>query len=395
MSAPARYWCVAAVAAAWLAFSLATVPGLFKARVWADEIPAESTRPLRLMSRPEFTLYWTTSDLLHPEAFGSPGEFYQAVFFDVPAAGEGDSFPLRQLTWVRQIDRALRGLEPDPELRADERARPPSADADRFSGLFSGPTVTRRGDGIFFDAPGSDHARRSGLVSFAGLAVKEPFLRGEPGAAPPRSPAAGNDTLLEPALRMAFSRLSAQGVRGVGVPVMAVGERVGDRTPAAKRWRLLLDAVDAAERAGGVRRVVMGGWALEPANRSDNRDAFADAWRAWQRKVEPERTSLVREPLRLMLFIVCLACVVSALARRPFSWPRVAALATVALGTMLTSVAGYFDLLVQSLPRPPGPALAAAMKIGLAALAGVGLETFLAFKEREKKLVLNGPGNPP
>jgi hypothetical protein len=213
------------------------------------------------------------------------------------------------------------------------------------------------------------------------MAVKEPSADGP-------LPQKGNDSLVAVGLKGAFEHLHGAGITGAGIPLLAVSDHLGDHTASAKRWQIILSAVDSAGPASGIRRVVLGAWGIDDGNRTLYRNAFAQAWSTWVIGLDQDRITLAREPLRLTLILALLACAASAMTNRPFSAMRIAAILSVAAGTVLGSIGGLFDIVTQLLPGKPEPVLVAGIKLAVAVVAGLALDKFVQFKEKEKKLVI-------
>ncbi|MBM3773801.1 MAG: hypothetical protein FJW37_01405 [Acidobacteria bacterium] len=261
MSSAGKYLVTGVAAILLLGLNFATLPRVFEASVAAEEPALDTARPVLLFSRANFSSFYTSADILHPEAFGAPGEFYEAVLFDILAAGEGEPFPLNRLTWVRQIDRALRMLPPDPRLEADERERSAEPAAEEFLRTFAGAWRTARPGFVAFRVPeSSNFRRRSGITRIIGLAVKEPHSPDKPLLNQ------GNDSLLAPGFEAVFEALSREKVRSVAIPFLSVSERLGEYAPEAKRWQIILEAANQAAPDTGIRKIVFGAWGIDERN---------------------------------------------------------------------------------------------------------------------------------
>ena len=207
---PIAWLAALCIPAAVLVASIGVHPQFFDVTIVQSDGQADSRGPVPLYRRGGATFYFTTADLLHPEAFGAPGAFIDAVAFDVvPATERGPDagFP----TWILQIARALKLQDADGHaIGAPSLQEADTKLLDELATVFVPGLTLRRGMTRSLALPeASTYRARSGLRVLTAMAV----ARGT--AAPPSD---GTDSLLGSALALAAKDVVNSGGTGLGVP---------------------------------------------------------------------------------------------------------------------------------------------------------------------------------
>jgi hypothetical protein len=309
-------------------------PHLFSVAVFRDTLPALQESPIPLYRRGNLVMYYTSQDLLHPEAFGKPGDLYEAVVFDIWPDNEGDSMPIQSLTWIRQIVRAL-SLQ---DAAGNSLPSVLATDADKnlvrdFESTFSRSLRLERGAIATFPLPRqSTYRGMSGMQALVAMAVKDP---GEGRLLPKLK---GSPQRLGEALDLAFRVASDLELTGVAVPFLPVSDSLGEKLSQSDSWRRILQEVDT--RAAGTRlKVVLGGYGLLPENRRMTDTAFRQEWREWRGKLTSHQSTPVHEPLRLSALVALAAIAGAALRRKHFSLRRIVAITAVSVSTAAALIA--------------------------------------------------------
>lgn len=95
-----------------LAGSFVVAPYILEVQIATQIIPPLPTSPVLLYRHEHTRFFYTSDDLLHPEVFGMPAQYIEAVIFDIWPAGEGSTRNAEELTWVVRIWNAIKG-EPE------------------------------------------------------------------------------------------------------------------------------------------------------------------------------------------------------------------------------------------------------------------------------------------
>jgi hypothetical protein len=347
--------------------------------------------PVLLYRRGTFAVYYTSRDLLHPEAFGRPGQFYQAIVFDIWPANEGNADDVDRLTWILQIYRALQVQDaegkPMPNVRATDVDESLAQD---FRRTFIGPPKLERGQVLPFLVPvESTYRKISGIAALLAMAVKNP---GENRFYPRL---VGTPQLFAQSLELALKTAAEKKLTGVGVPFIPASGAVGESVSPSRSWMRILDEVDRKAAPSGMQRVVLGGYGLLPETRKATDRAFRQAWTEWRDKLEGDANRPAQEEIRLTA-LIALASLAGALWRRkPFAWQRVLAMLVIA-ATLAVSVVSLFNWVQPLLPRSVLWPVALMIKVLLAVLAGafidrlVRFEPHAALKQEEPQQGLEG-----
>lgn len=345
-----------------VAASLAAAPYLTSVRGVAGEPPSLVEQPHLLYRHDRTSFYYTSADLLHPEAFGPPGAFIDAIVFDIFATGEGVTRPFERMTWFTRSWAAIAG-SPQPSSVADIDA------AEAFRAAVGGPPRAPRGDAIVIPVAAAAYRERSGVQQIAALAIRAPD-------APP--PADGAPQQFGHALARAFDGLRSAGVEGVGIPRMAVVDRIGQQqTSRTESWERILSAAGSQGVTSGMRTILFGGWGVDPVSRAATDDSFRAAWRLARPTLQQQARDIAHERFRLGAVIAFAALCRWRLLRRPVGWTRALALALLAPG-LAVAIAEGARWLAPALTGLP-VALLFAAEFGAALAAGVLIEAIVTF----------------
>lgn len=380
-SAARNHLVALALPLALLGASFSVAPYLFELRLFPEPQFSHSIVPL--YRHGSVTFYYTPKDLLHPESFGPPGRFIQVVAFDVWPAHEGAQRSLQQLTWVRQAARALAGLDKDGQPLAGAMDVEEEALASEFLKQYVGPARLPRGAVDVFHIPSnSTYHRRAGLDALIVLAVKDPGNDLLPSSR-------GAETRLDVALAEAFERTAVLGARGIGVPFIPIGDRVGHyQNRQRDAWLLLLRVLDQVAPKGRLTTVVLGGFGLRAENAAQTDQAFRQAYGGWWTTVADQRNPPTHEPPRLAALVAAFALVAAAWRREAFTIKRLLAICLTA-SVFSVSVASLHAWLAPILAPVLSEPAALAAKVALAGAAGVYMRQIASFDPR--KLVSTAP----
>jgi hypothetical protein len=372
-----RYMVAMLLPIALLAMSFAATPSLFSVSSLRETISPLTKAPVLLYQRGSFAVYYTSQDLLHPETFGKPGQFYQAVVYDVWPAGEGNSAQVHNLTWIGQINFALKVQDangnPLTYAQATDEDRKVAGD---FLREFIGPPRLERGKTFSFLLPAvSTYRKLSGIELMLALAVKNPdenrfypTLKGSP-------------QLFAPALEAASRMIAQKNLTGIGVPFIPVSGSLGQSASQTSAWKTILEEVDRRVSASGIKKVVLGGYGLVLENQEQTDRAFRQAWTEWRGTLGEDAHRAVHEQIRLAA-LVSLAAFAGALWRRKvFTWQRLIAILVISAALAL-SVVNLFDWAQPLLPAAISGMAALFIKAVLAAIAGLFIDYIVGFEPK-------------
>jgi hypothetical protein len=364
---PLWYAVAALIAVGLAAASWARAPYLFKVRVHAETLSVPASAPALLFRAGDVCVHYTSRNLLQPESFGSPGQYYQAVVFDIWPGHEGVSLRLSSLTWVREIARVLRTSERPPN---DESAKTPVLD--EFVRRFGGKAASMRGEITAFRVPlDSPYARRTGIDSFVAMAVKDPGTE---------LPAVhkGKPQLFDAGLVAAMREISNRGSSGVGVPYVPVSNGLGAPQSKADSWKKVIQTVHSHTQDGTLRNVVLGGYGMTKETQAINDREFLQAWKDWRPTLKDQEASMVHEPVRLTAVAGFLGTLAFSVRKRKFTWRRLLAIALLSAGLAI-SVSLLFGWFAPLIPAVSTPNLQWPLKAGLAAVGGLCLQAIATF----------------
>jgi hypothetical protein len=293
-----------------LATSFAIAPYVTPVRSLTGAVAPSVTTPQLLYRHDGTDFFYTSADVLHPDRFGLPGQYFEAVVFDVWASGEGVTHVGEQLTWIVLIWNSIKG--PGDWGRADFDL------AESFRSSMGGPPRIPRGEALSFELPSSStYRRQSGLRQLVALAIRNPDPLPSGSNTPP---------LFPQALRQAFATLRDRGVRSVAVPRMTAQATIGEKGSRASSWKVILQETDVAARAARIRRVAFGGWSTDGLTDA----AFRTAWASRRTELLSESATIAHEQLRLAAIIAAAALLRWHLRGRMLRWQHVLALAVLA-----------------------------------------------------------------
>jgi len=349
-----------------LAASFFIAPYITSLRDVTDAPPPLVIRPHLLYRHEHISFFYTSADLLHPEAFGRPGEFIEAVLFDIWPGGEGTSRPIESLTWFTRTWSVIAG-GPTPSSQADVDL------AERFRSSIGGLPRMKRGQIALFALPAqSTYGRQSGLRELVALAIHPPP---DPGSA-----AGGTPLLFSEALERAFRGLGDAHVRSAGIPRMIARDTIGQAGSRAESWKMILPAADAKARATGIRTVLFGGWSIDPRARAATDEAFRIAWEQRRQELATDMKVIAHEQWRSGALIAFAALLRWHLKRRTVRWLRVLALIIVAAGLALMIAQATQWLWA----HVPGPAVAVfLLECATALAAGAAIEQVVQFDPKK------------
>jgi hypothetical protein len=355
-----------------LAVSIVRTPHAFLVAHVATDIDPLVSKPTLLYRRGNTTYFYTSDDLLYPQRYGRPGQYFQALVFDVYPVNEGHATPIETLTWVHNIGVALRSV-----------GRGHSADrdlADRFERSFSRPPSLERGKLALFPIPAqSAFHKSSGLRLLIAIAVKDPQELDE------RDASTGIAPLFGPALKSAFQELDRRGITGVGVPLMLIPEKIGLSVSRAKAWETILSTVDEIAPATGSSTIVLGGYGVVPASRRKTDEAFRQAWTSWSETLKRDQDLPVDDKIRLSALAGFGALIAAAKHGKAFTLARLAALLIIA-ASLASAASAALEWAVPLAPSALGGNLGFYAKAFLAILAGVFIDRLVRF---DAKSLLN------
>jgi hypothetical protein len=307
-----------------LAWSFAKAPYVAAVgELRASELPIAPNEPILLYRDNGSRFYYTASDLLMPEAFGKPGQFINAVVYDVlPTAQAPTAAPEQALAWNVRIWKALAGDETKPQdMSAAEGFR---------SSLDQGLRIDRGAAKVYAIPSGSSYRAQSGISHFAALGIRIPD-----GVAASTSATA---QLFPQAIQQALDVLGRANVAGVGVPRMMVRRTLGEAGTHQHSWSIIVAETGAAASGSRIERVVFGGWGILPEQRSVNDAAFRAAWTVHRGALLKRVGEVVHEPFRLGALLAFAALLAWRLRNTPLTWRRVLALALL-VGSMAYAIA--------------------------------------------------------
>ncbi|HVE72502.1 MAG TPA: hypothetical protein VNI54_14150 [Thermoanaerobaculia bacterium] len=342
-------------------------PYLTRAGDLAGSLPSQPQKPVALYRRDRTTFHYVCADLLHPEAFGEPGAFVEAVVSDIWAAGEGDGRRIESLTWFIRTWSAIAGA-PRPVSQRDV------AIAESYRAAIGGAPRLRRGEALLFVLPtDSSWRKRSGLRAVVAIATRPP----SEGATDDGTP-----LLFPQGLGKAFGAIRGAGVRSVGVPRMVARTTIADRGSRADSWHMILRESDDKARSAGLRAVLFGGWGIDPRGRSATDAAFRNTWEQRRLELLAETRVFTHERLRLGALIAFAALARWIWKKRPLRWLRLVALVIVAAG-LAVSIAAAGRWAWSFVDAPAWLVFAAECALALA--AGTAIEWVVQFDP--KKLI--------
>jgi len=345
--------------------------------VFSDLLPDTlPDRPVPLYRRDGLTLFFTSRDLLHPEDFGKPTEFYESVIFDVWPANEVHSLPV-QSTWIRQITYAMsvRDAEGKPLPKIDARDEDRNLALD-FMRSFAGSPRLERGKIALFPVPTNRTYRTmSGVNTFVALAVKDP---GQRYLFPQLN---GSSQLFGSALGLALQEVRNRRLKGVGIPFIPVSGSLGEESSQTSAWEAILQELDA--RAVRSRLfVVLGGYGLLAQNRDQTYRSFRQAWAEWHHKLDKNENEPVQEPIRLTALIAFAATVGAAVRGRRFALRRIAAMMVIS-ASIAVAVTAFFDWTLPLWPTGLLGMTSIVLKGVVAIAAGIFIDQIITFDTKK------------
>jgi len=354
---------------------------LFHLTLFPDDVPPLIEEPVLLYTRSNLSVYYTSNDLLHPRSFGAPGQFYEAIIFDIWPSKEGEPRSISSLTWIRQIAWALALRNAQGERLPDS---PPTQEdqsimTDFSRTFFGAPKLERGKTASFIVPPDSTYSKRSGIQAFIGMAIKDvgkkrlyPNLVDSP-------------QLFGPSLALAFGEIANKGLTGVGVPFMHVSGSLGKSAPQSVSWQRILEEVDRKAISSGVKTVVLGGYGLIPRNRELTDKAFREAWGERQRTIANQSNLLEHEPIRLTALISLSALAGAIWKRKAFNFKRLIAIFFLG-GALAASIISLFDWFMPLLSGTLSREIALSSKVAFALVIGVLID-YVAGLEPKKDLL--------
>lgn len=362
-----------------MAVSLVRAPYFFSATKFSEDIELLPEKPIPLFRHGRTCVYYTSQDLLHPEIYGKPGEYFQALIFDVWPKDEGHTTSGGGLTWIRQITKALAVLdaEGNPILNIQATSRDKTL-ADRFQSRFSGSPELPRGSILPFPViPEATYRKTSGVQCLIAAAVRDPENLGDTNISKGRNP------LFAQSLRLAFDYVANNNLSGIGVPLIMIPAFVRQSALRSESWEKILEEVDRIAGKTSIAAVVLGGYGVVHESREKTDEAFRQAWKNWQIKLESESGQLVHKELRFSTLIVLAAFTGASLRKKAFKLKRLIAMSIVAT-SLSASVGKVLDWGQSFLPDVGNLALIV-VGLLLAITAGVFIDQIIAF-EPEKEL---------
>lgn len=359
-----------------LAISIVQRPSLFEATIVAEEVAAAQTAPRLIYETPDRQVYFTTDDLLHPEAFGVSEAQIGAVAIDLVPTDERDDSQARLSTWLLQIGRLLNFQTDDGTPLPD--VAPTDQDVrlqEEFAAFMTDPPEMRRGAAVLLPLSEMTTVRaQSGLAAFLFIAVAR-----APGAPPPQG-----DAGLATALARGLDRFAVLDLAVPALGIPCIGGLAGRGGCEQSDWRIILDVVDQLP-AGGPSVVVLGGWAKTDTASIAKARHFNSAWRDWQRTVLAPRSETPSHEAPRLAAIALLGSLLAAAARAtPFSFARLLALVVLSgalLGIAVQMASSYLSLW----SSPFGTGADFWIKLAAAVLLGVFVDVVVRFDP--KKLV--------
>jgi hypothetical protein len=351
-----------------LVVSAFSAPYVTSVRAVAGSPATLQMQPHLLYRHGSTAFYYTSADLLRPEAFGKPGEFIEAVVFDVWASGEGVSKPTESLTWFQRTWSAVAG---GPELTS-----PDDVDvAEAFRATIGGPPRLARGTISLVSLPdNSTYRAKSGLRHLIALAARPPDPSPLTNGAPQQ---------LDQALERAFAELRKSGVSSAGVPRMAVVSTLGEeQLPRSQSWQRILSMTDVKAQSTGMRTILFGGWGVDPESRAATDTSFGTAWEIRRQELDAESRAIAHEGWRIGALVAFAALLRWQLQRRAITWSRLLALAIIAPG-FAVAVSRGAHWLGSSLEAVPTSLLFAAECV-VALGAGAVIERIVRFDPKEE-----------
>lgn len=372
-------WCLL-LPAGLLAASVIQRPGLFEATVISKDVLAQETAPIPLYETADRTFYFTTLDLLHPEAFGSDGPKIDVVAVDIVPTTELPDKQTHLPTWFLQIGRLLKLKAADGAPLSD--LEPNSQDLqlqrDFTEFVLSSPKMKRGDIHVLTISDRSTIHALTGLSAVIFLAV----------AQPPGDGLSQPHLGLSAALELAATKISELDLRGLGIP--CIGSLTGPPSCDHSDWQLVLEAVDELSEST-ISTVVLGGWAKTVDNRIEKARRFADVWRDWQRNVLTPRTEKPNhEALRLATVALAGSLIGSAWRSLTFSWVRLFSLFVLSggmVGVAAKLAADFLPLWTSALsPQTDfGIKLVAAFLLGLFIDAVIGFDPKKSLQSAARK----------
>jgi len=363
-----------------LLVSFWSAPRLFTYHVGALALDGGDARPVSLLRFNGLHLYYTAADLLYPNAFGKPGEFYDVLVFHVSSgdtgasspidAGNGEGQPIAASSiWVVQIAQALALKTGRGQPISGQTPTPRDREAvDAFLQFSRELDTLRTGEfRIHFLPEDATYRRSSGVRAL--VAIRTPDVTARPEAGPASGAVEAMVSALTDAAR-------THELRGVAVPFMPFS-RTDSESGRRAYWEPVLRASMKAAPAS-LRRLVFGGRGVTLI-RSDATAVdrgFEAALQAAGRSLRPERNALVHEMPRLSGIAALFFLARPSVRRRPFTLRRMAVFWLACCSVAVTASTSY-EWLRPLVPLLQGAGVELAGKVGLAALAGACLPELL------------------
>jgi hypothetical protein len=362
-----------------LVASILSSPHLFTVNGSQQDIKALPDYPVLLYRRNSLAVYYTSSDLLHPERFGKPGQFYQAVVFDVWPANEGHSTSVTSLTWIHQIRLAFdlqdASGNPLPDAQATDADNQVAKD---FLHTFIGPPKLERGKVLTFPIPSeSTYGKMTGLKSLIAMAIKDP---GDKNLFPHLK---GTPSLLSQSIAEAFKQGGERKLTGLGIPFMPTSAELGQTAPQTTSWKIIFDEIDSRANSNGIAIVVLGGWGVLPENREQTDRAFRQAWAEWHNKLGDDQRRPVHEQIRLTGLIALAALIGGWRRKKLFTVSRLIAVLVIA-ATLGITVVSLFNWVQPLMPSLILGTASLVVKAILAVIAGAFIDKIVGFEPKKE-----------
>lgn len=281
-----------------LAASILLRPTLYNATIITPDIDPAVADPKALYQMNGTKVWFTSQDLLRPDAFPADAPRLDAVAVDI-ATDIGEESGILP-TWLLQIGYLLALRDGDGAPLLGMTPGPADTElAQQFRTLMLDQSAIEAGDLLILEiSQATLVGKMTGLRALLFLGVG--------------GPSEGAESGLGDALREVQARLEELEIGALGLP--CIGALDGTAACIAGDWTALFSTVDET-LVGKLDTVVLGGWAKFPKFRVEKSEEFASAWTSWQREVVAPAAATITHQAPRLAAIALLASLITALAR--------------------------------------------------------------------------------